>query len=126
MQKLPLIIFPCNRTIGLLRLKSDRAVHNGGGIMTPPESVFGGDMFYINNDWAYGTGGRIYRVTPDGTRTIFAQGFNVDDMSDLALGPDGGMYVADRNTGVIYEIIPEPATLSLLALGGLAMLKRRR
>ena len=46
--------------------------------------------------------------------------FNPHDPSQLVLGTSGrGFFVAQL-------VIPEPATLSLLALGGLALLRRRR
>ena len=42
------------------------------------------------------------------------------------IGADGILYVGGGYTGSVYAIVPEPATLSLLALGGLAMLRRRK
>jgi hypothetical protein len=87
-------------------------VHNGGGDITPPISAFGGDIFYINNDWAYGSGGRIYRVTPDGQRIIFAQGFKVHDFSDVVYGPDDSLYVYDGDSSnTIYKISAEGAVV---------------
>lgn len=100
-------------------------VHNGGGCITPPASVFGGDMIYIDNGWAWPTGGTVYRVTPGGTRVVFAEGFDAVDNADVVLGPDDALYVVDTY-GVIYRIVPEPAALGLLALGGLAMMRRRK
>ena len=49
----------------------------------------------------------IVRVTPGGSESVFASGLY--DPADVVVQPT-----------------PEPATLSLLALGGLAMVKRRR
>ena len=58
----------------------------------------------------------------------------VDDVTDLLHWPQQwGFTILDDNgppVGVLavdnFRVIPEPATLSLLALGGLAMLRRRR
>ena len=55
-------------------------------------------------DWV--TNGMIKKFTPDGVGAVFATGMN---------GP-----------GFIAIQVPEPATLSLLALGGLLALRRRR
>ncbi len=35
-------------------------------------------------------------------------------------------FVGVRTAGVVFEIVPEPATLGLMGLGGLAMLSRKR
>jgi hypothetical protein len=35
-------------------------------------------------------------------------------------------YVSQRCAGVMWEMVPEPATLALFGLGGLALIRRRR
>ena len=60
---------------------------------------------------------------------VFDGGHNIV-FRDVAPGHDDVVYVTalDGNTGegVLYAIVPEPATLSLLALGGLVLMRRRQ
>lgn len=67
--------------------------------------------------------GYVFRVAPDGTATEFMR-----DVSSFAFGADGALYVSYYNWGThdvtIARVIPEPATLLLLAAG--ALLCRRR
>jgi uncharacterized membrane protein len=42
-----------------------------------------------------------------------------------AISADGTVIAGDAREGAFVAVIPEPATLSLLALGGLALLRRR-
>jgi hypothetical protein len=64
-------------------------------------------------------------------------GSSVDDYGvDAAIGPDGDLWIGgstfpgalgEGKDAALWRVaIPEPATLSLLALGGLAMLRRRK
>ena len=49
------------------------------------------------------------------------------DILDLAPGDPNNEIVATYNGHALYAVFtPEPATLSLLALGGFALLRRRR
>ena len=82
---------------------------------------------------------------------IFASGGGLSNPDSLAFGPDGNLYVTsfltdnvkryNGQSGVFIDtftvgggldgpvsltFIPEPATLSLLFLGGIAALRRRR
>jgi len=68
----------------------------------------------------------IYKVSTDWQISTFATGFS--GLAGMDFSPDGSaLYVAQSgNGGVVYRIVPEPATLGLLGLGGLALLKRRR
>ena len=63
----------------------------------------------------------------DGTAIIEfrtpATGAGIADGSETA---PGGRYWGYINGMTVETVIPEPATMSLLALGGLAMLRRRR
>jgi len=48
--------------------------------------------------------GTVYRVTPDGRRTIYAEGMGV--ATGLAFDREGNLYVGDR-TGTIFKISPQ-------------------
>lgn len=87
----------------------------------------------------------ISKITPDGTIGTFA-GKGLDDPFGLAFDSSGNLYVADVNdisritpSGVVSTVaafpktapdfiaiqVPEPATLALLALSAVAVLRRR-
>ncbi len=55
---------------------------------------------------------------------VFGNGFGV--MTELIPGPDGALYAVSLSNGEVYRIVPEPATILLLAAGGVAVLVRRR
>ncbi|HEV2296833.1 MAG TPA: PEP-CTERM sorting domain-containing protein [Tepidisphaeraceae bacterium] len=44
----------------------------------------------------------------------------------IAFGPDGRVYALITNVGLAAYTVPEPGSVMLLAVGGLAMLRRRR
>jgi glucose/arabinose dehydrogenase len=46
--------------------------------------------------------------------------------TDMRVGPDGAVYIVSLGGGAVYRIIPEPASLTVIALGGLALLNRRK
>lgn len=83
---------------------------------------FNHDLFVWGTDSWTGTMS-LWRVKPDGTSTEFYRG-----VPGLAFGSDGALYVHDINYDLgmvtISRIVPEPLTLSLLALGGLALRRR--
>ncbi len=84
-----------------------------------------GDIFVA--DWS----NRVVEITPSGTATTFAgtgvAGFSgdggpataaeLDYPNGLALGPDGGLFIADRNNQRIREILPD-GTITTVAGNG--------
>jgi hypothetical protein len=62
----------------------------------------------------------VARVSLDGTYDIIATGL---DPRAFAFDSLGRIYVSDQVSDVVW-IIPEPSTLLLLAIGGLALIKK--
>jgi len=72
-----------------------------------------------------GDGELIVRVPRTGgaAQTV---GTGFGEVAGLSFGPDGWLYVADGANDAIWRVLPEPATLALLAVGGVGVLLRRR
>jgi len=88
--------------------------------------LFGGDM-YVFGTLQGEANYKLYRITPEGDITLFARGLSY--YTAMTFGPDGALYLAELKSGNVAEItriIPEPATLLVLGLGGLALVRRRR
>lgn len=99
-----------------------------------PEDDFDGSMFAIAVDdpeLADPAWKDLYRVDTDGAATLFAQS-DIFQVNAVTFGPDGAMYVAEFDWGnsqtTISRItlVPEPATLTLVSLGAIGLLRRRR
>ena len=75
-----------------------------------------------------GLADRVADSTAERNLVRFGQGFSA--ITDIQVGPDGGVYVTDIGTGTIYRLtaVPEPGTLALglAAAAGLALVRRRR
>jgi len=98
----------------------------GGGLEfdTTLYESFGGDLYAC-------TPSRVRRVSPDGTYVdILARSTGMDLGASLTFGNDGAMYFMElddvNDMAYVRQVTPEPMTLSLLAVGALAVLKRRR
>jgi glucose/arabinose dehydrogenase len=91
-QKVPVSVFKINRNHVVQPFLSD--------LMNPTGLAFDRDGLLYISSRAEGT---IYRVTPDGERSIYAEGMGV--ATGLAFDRDGNLYVGDR-TGTIFKINP--------------------
>jgi DNA-binding beta-propeller fold protein YncE len=75
------------------------------------------DSFFIANQGdPFGVGSGIDQLLPDGQLLPFATGFQ-EYPRDIALGPNGSLYVVDASS--LYEItaVPEANTFWMLAVG---------
>ncbi|MEX0652758.1 MAG: hypothetical protein WD534_01760 [Phycisphaeraceae bacterium] len=97
---------------------------NDGSTGTPTYTVPTGSqtILYDNNSPTGTSGGRSYDAIH---ATLAAGDLSGDNGDEVVLGAE----TRTRNgahTGVVFNAIPEPASLSLLASGGLLLLPRRR
>ena len=112
---------------GILRIhSSDGSLLDGNFVsgLRPHALAFGPGGAWGNDLYALDTDSQLVRIDSVGGVSVVGTGF--DQVEDLVFGPDGALYGSAFNEDrVIQVFVPEPATLSLLALGGLALLRKR-
>jgi len=74
-------------------------------------------------------GSSIYEITPGGVESTFATGVAYPE--GMAFDSIGDLFVTDNASlpdpvYLAFQPVPEPSTLTLAGLGGLALLLRRR
>lgn len=66
-----------------------------------------------------GTGASVMRITPDGTKTIYATGGGLKDVIGITGDEQGEIYAGNRNSGELYRVTN--GNVSLLATAGIAI-----
>ncbi|HAU37493.1 MAG TPA: hypothetical protein DCX07_07205 [Phycisphaerales bacterium] len=120
---------------GTLTINNNLTLKNGA------TAIFeGGDLVDVNgildldNDWTlkltsgFRDGGSMVLFTYD-TLAASPDLAPTFDISELGFTPTGALTLTDTGSSIVLDgisLVPEPATLSLLALGGIGVLIRRR
>lgn len=75
--------------------------------------AFGGcsgmELYAADND------SHLVRIDTTGAVTVIGDGFG--EISDLAFGPDGALYVSEYSKNRVLRVIPEPSSLRILTVG---------
>ena len=97
---------------------------NFGAIVSPPHYVLDNAIQVLIDGSPTGAGSVIPSGPDWSTDSIVFTATSVSHQIDFTLlNPDPAYISID---GIALSVVPEPATLSLLALGGLALISRRR
>ncbi len=83
-------------------------------------TLFGNDLLIVD----FGTGD-LLRVDSLGNSTVIGTGFS-NLVTDIEFGPDGFLYISEAGNDRVLRIIPEPASLALLGVAAMALIRRRR
>lgn len=103
----------------------------GGALTQVPDGQHGWSkpdaMVYdaATDTFVIGDGTSLYSLPRTGG-TVQQVGSDFGTISGLAFDSRGWLYVADRSNHVIWQVVPEPTMIGLLALGGVALLRRRK
>lgn len=84
-----------------------------------PGGAWGNDLYVLS-------GTNLLRYDSSSISSVVGTGFT-SSYSDMTFGPDGFLYIADDAymNGRILQVVPEPLTVSLLALGGMVLIRRK-
>lgn len=76
--------------------------------ISPTASKIDDDLIFDSNGNLFGSGydaGKVYKLTPDGALTIFAEGLS--NANGLAWNDDGSLVVVDNTGNKIYKVQPD-------------------
>ena len=113
---------------GVLRIHSPEGSLLDGSFVTglrPHALAFGPGGEWGTDLYALDADSQLVRIDPAGSVSVVGTGF--DQVDDLVFGPDGALYGSAFNEDRVIRVseVPEPATLGLLGIGGMALLRRR-
>ncbi len=108
-------------------------VNNGisnGSLGTQQHSIFGGDFVFDLTNAGTALGDSWQIINTVAASTYWPETFNVVGFTAAGDGIWNGsandaMYQFDQGTGML-TVVPEPATMALLGLGGLVLVRRKR
>jgi hypothetical protein len=87
-----------------------------------------GEVLHVNNSWHDTWGFARYTLSVTGAAVGETLSFSIADTHADVFGPDGNIYTGVGISAVSIDgvTVPEPASMAVLGLGGLALMRRRR